>query len=164
MEIFRLIDENAKENILIELDTEEEKKLQKDVEEANLQFIDKTPLELKVSEEGGIDYPDFILRPLPLFSHKMKSILEENGIDNIYFKPIYLVDELLDEKNLYWLAVIPFVEFFTENTNNYDISKIGKYKLFRSYRKSSYKIYITEEIKKLLENANLNGVNINKID
>lgn len=164
--IFEMIGGEAKEYIKIDIQSEELEELRRNTIKNRIQFIDKTPIEIEVGDSGGIEYPDCINEPLPLFSDRLKNILESNNIDNIFYKPIYLVDTLLEEKHLYWLASIPQIECFTGNEIEYMPEKIGNFKIFRDKLQDDYSIYVTEELKNILENEELEGIifyNITKI-
>lgn len=161
-EIFEMVGGMASEYIQVNLSNEIEA-LQTNVKKNRLQFINKLPIEIEVSEEGGIEYPDFLNEPLPLFSDNLKNILDLNGVDNIFYKPVYLIDKLLEEKHLYWLAVIPKIECFTGNENEYIYEKIGNFKIFRDKLQDDFSLYITSELKNILENKNLEGVFFYKI-
>lgn len=156
--IFRMIGGIAQEHIKIEIEEENLKNLKKYVREYEIQFIDKNLLEIEVSDKGGIEYPDCITQSLPLVSDKMKRIFEENEINNIFYKPIFLIDNLLEEKHLYWLTVIPYIECFQEQSEKYIPEKIGNFKIFRDKNKDGNIIYVTEELKNILENKGLKGI------
>lgn len=156
--IFKMIGGIAQEHIKLNLKEDEQKLLQLNVERNEVQFIDKNLIEIEVTDDGGIEYPDCLNEPLPLFSDKLKNILDSNGVNNIFYKPIYLIDNLLDEKHLYWLAVIPHIECFNENGIDYIPEKIGNFKIFRDKLQDDFSIYITEELKNILENENLEGI------
>lgn len=160
--IFKMRGGIAKEHIIIS-PSENLEELIWNIRKNKVQFIDKTPIEIEVSDEGGIEYPDCLTRPLPLFSDKFKNFLEINNVDNIFYKPVYLVDTLLEEKHLYWIAVIPKIECFIDK-QDYIEEKIGNFKIFRDEKKSSLAIYVTEELRESIEKENLEGIYFYNID
>ena len=112
--IFKMRGGIAKEYIAIN-PSENLEELIWNVRKNKIQFIDKNPIEIEVSDEGGIEYPDCLIIPFPLFSDKFKNFLELNNVDNIFYKPVYLIDTLLEEKHLYWIAVIPEIDCFIDD-------------------------------------------------
>lgn len=154
--IFEMEGGIAKEYIIIN-PSQDLEELIWNIRKNKIQFIDKTPIEIEVSEDGGIEYPDCLTRPFPLFSDKLKGILELNDVNNIFYKPIYLIDTLLEEKHLYWIAVIPEIECFIDD-QNYIEEKLGNFKIFRDKKQSDLSIYVTEKLKNIIEKENLEGI------
>lgn len=158
MKIFEMRNERSDEEIKLSLESEEEQKLVEAFKRGDLQFIDKNPIEIKVSDEGGVEYPDILSDSLVLFSDELKSLLDKHSVNNnIFYKPVYIVDELLEERSLYWLTVVPFIEFYN-GEGVYDVAAIGNYKVFRDYRKSDFITYVTEELKDILEKEKLERI------
>lgn len=156
--IFEMKGGEAQEYIILDIQSKELEELRRNSIKNKVQFIDKLPIEIEVSDRGGIEYPDCLNEPLPLFSDKLKNILESNDVNNIFYKPVYLVDTLLEEKYLYWLAVVPVIECFTGNGVEYIPEKIGNFKIFRDKLQDDYSIYVTEELKNILEAEELEGI------
>lgn len=166
--IYKISGGDGSEYIKITIYNELLEKMQKYVEQNELQFLDKTPIEIEV-EDGGIEFPDLLCQPLPLFSERLKNILEKYEVDNIFYKPVYLVDNLLDEKHLYWLGVVDYIHCFEmdqEGKEQFLVERIGKYKIFRDYLQSGLAIYVTEDLKSILEQEehNLEGIRYFQIE
>lgn len=160
--IFKMRGGIAKEYIAIN-PSENLEELIWNVRKNKIQFIDKNPIEIEVSDKGGIEYPDCLIIPFPLFSDKFKNFLELNNVDNIFYKPVYLIDTLLEEKHLYWIAVIPEIDCFIDD-QNYIEEKIGNFKIFRDKKQSDISIYVTEELRESIEKENLEGIYFYNID
>ncbi|QSZ42617.1 hypothetical protein GJV85_11025 [Sulfurimonas aquatica] len=71
--------------------------------------FDKLPIKIlaEIEEDEEVVYTDIINPGVPLFSEKMKSSLDELGINNIDYYPVDIVDwdtqEILAK---YWLAIV----------------------------------------------------------
>lgn len=78
----------------------------------DLQFLDRTPLEVGLEPEGGLMFPDFIvyLDRVPLVSLKLRQALDEFGVDNLFYKPVSLVERDLGLREQYWLALPPRID------------------------------------------------------
>jgi len=67
------------------------------------------PIEIQaeIDEDEDIVYTDIINPGVPLFSEKMKSSLDELGVDNIDYFPVRIIDwETKEELAEYWLAIV----------------------------------------------------------
>lgn len=121
------------------------------------QFIDKEPIMITPSKQGGVEYPDFITRPLCLVSERLKQFLDKNGIDYIFYKPVLIVDKLLEEEHQYYLAVIPEIEvFLTDDT--YIEEKAGRYQIFRDVIQSDRSVYVTSKLRDKIKRAKFEGI------
>lgn len=155
MKIFEISGGDAREYITLSLYNEELEDLQRYTMRKELQYLDKTPIEINISD-GGTEFPDILCQPLPLFSDKLKNLLDRVGVDNVFYKPVYLIDELLEEKYLYWLGVVDIIECFQSDDDESDeeryvLENIGRYMIFRDKIQSKLSLYITEELKNILE-------------
>ncbi len=138
---------------------------------SEFQFLDKAPLEVGVVDEGGIEFPDFIYQNhIPLISDRFKAVLDKLQIDNLFYKKIYITCEITGAREIYWLALPPRI-----NCLNYDKSivnevlgyaeeividgnNVGNYHIFKLQGVSNQEIYITKDLKEILEKQNLEGV------
>lgn len=69
--------------------------------------FDALPIEIEAAVDNDVVYTDIINPGVPLFSQRVKEALENNGVDNVDYYPIAIVDE--DTREVlaeYWLAVI----------------------------------------------------------
>ena len=149
------------ESIGIDNQDTDMKDLVKNIDEYKLNFINKNVLELEMPCEMKI-ISDFIPGDFPLFSSKLKNILDTNEVDNIYYKPVYLINSLLDDKFLYWIPIIPRINCLGKD---YDEVRyvIGNFKIFRDKKRDSKIIFITDELKNILEKSNLNGITFKQV-
>ena len=150
---------------------------------SEFQHLDKKNIEIEISLDGGIEFPDFIIHDeiIPLVSAKMRKIFDSADVDNIFYKPVTLSLKKFGLSENYFLALPPridclnfaesFIEVEEENffpetalkTANkivIDGKKIGNYKIFKlPHFFTNTEIIITEDLKNFLENANLSNVN-----
>ena len=140
---------------------------------SKFQFLDKSLEYVEVSDSSGVEYPDLIEQDgYILFSDRLKSIFDLKANSMIYYKPIKVLDYLLDKSELYWLAVvdrIPCVNMELSEYDNdlsfpvfkkivFDYDKIGNYNLFRIEEEGCFSIFISSELKNILEKENLIGL------
>ena len=156
---------------------------------SEFQFLDKKPLEVELSEtEGGLVFPDFILAGtdwcVPLMSEKMKRLMEQNGVDNLFYKRVYLTFASVGIREPYWLALPPRINCLDfENTKKEEMieedveglmpwermrevtvikiipSNVGNYKVFRLAEVVNQHIIVTEDLKNALEKEHLENLN-----
>lgn len=162
MDFYEMLGGDAKEYIEIDIENEIVKDLKLYTDKNELQFLNREPVEISISEEGGIEYPDCKNYPLPLFSEKLKTFLDKKGVENIFYKPVYLIDELLEERHLYWLAVVPVINCFDRGKKKIVEEKTGNYKIFRAAERSEELIFVEKELKEKIEeelkNKTLQGI------
>ena len=151
--------------------------------DSEFQHLDRTPLEVEISLDGGLEFPDFILyeNVVPLVSEKMRRVFENCGVDNLFYKPITLTLNNLGLAEHYHLALPPRINCLDTSSeieieqNEYalpeellktvtkiviDAEKIGRYKIFKLPPFfTNTEIIITESLKNVLENAALSNVN-----
>ncbi|MED0679991.1 serine protease [Aneurinibacillus thermoaerophilus] len=78
-----------------------------DIEELHLQF----PIKEKTKNE----YVDFIQKPIPLLSDKLKQIIEKYA-PGLYVKPVVLVDRKRMRQALYWMMIPPCIDCLSERS------------------------------------------------
>ena len=147
---------------------------------SEFQFLDRTALDVELSAESGRDFPDFICRDaVPLVSEKFRRALYEAGVDNLFFKRIYLTAE--DVREPYWLALPPRIDCLDMKRSvvevedneflepdellrevkkiSIDVKKIGNYKIFKlPVEFENQEIVVTESLKSALEEKFLSNV------
>lgn len=154
---------------------------------SEFQYLDKKNIEVEISLDGGIYFPDFMVHNevIPLVSAKMRKIFDAADIDNIFYKPVTLTLNKLGLSENYFLALPPRINclnlseslieiedenFFSEmalktvNKIVIDDKKIGNYKIFKLPPFfTNTEIIVTEDFKNFLENKNLSNVNFLEI-
>lgn len=144
--------------------------------QSNFQYLTKEPLVIETSEDGGFEYPDYIWYPVPLISERFKRVLDKNGIDNVFYKPVYIQDNLLEKRALYWLAVFDAIECLDHEKSLKDEElewsyekiainpiKTGRYKVFKCSEINEQDIFFKEDIVRELENLDLKGIRFDEI-
>ena len=156
---------------------------------SEFQFLDRQPLDVELSEtEGGLVFPDFILAGpdgcIPLMSEKMKRLMEQNSVDNLFYKRVYLTFASVGIREPYWLALPPrincldFENIKKEEMIEEDVeglmpwermrevnvikiisSNVGNYKVFRLAEVVNQHIIVTEDLKNALEKEHLENLN-----
>lgn len=144
--------------------------------------FDELPIKIpaEIDEDEDIVYTDIINPGVPLFSQKMKSVLDECGIENIDYYPVLIVDY---ETNVtlaeYWLAIVTDIiacidlekTQFKETASGQtvitqfaiDTSKVGESNLFRFHNIPGL-IIINEELKEKLSQRTFSGVSFKHTD
>ncbi len=148
---------------------------------SEFQFLDKSPLAVELSDEGGLHFPDFILRgAIPLVSSAVKRVLERCAVDYVFFKPVQLTVTELGRAENFWLALPPRINcldwersVFDTEENEFlppselireakkffiDENKIGRYNIFKLAGVVNQDIIVTEKLKDALEDARLENI------
>lgn len=148
---------------------------------SEFQFLDKSPLTVEISDEGGLHFPDFILSGIiPLISTPVKRVLENFGVDYVFFKPIQLTARELGRVENFWLALPPRINCLDwersiiEMENNkfappidlmheaktffIDKHQIGRYNIFKLAGVVNQEIIVTESLKDALESAGFENI------
>lgn len=154
---------------------------------SEFQFLDRSAITVGLSDESGLQFPDFILSgPVPLVSVRFRSIFEQNGIDNLYYKPIQLVADTLGIAEQYWLALPPRINcldlersiieveenrYLPENQRMRTVKKpvissvaVGNYMIFKLAGVVNQDIYITENLHQAIASADLENVHFAKVE
>ena len=138
--------------------------------------FDELPIKIpaEINEDEEIVYTDIINPGVPLFSQKMKSALDQFGVNNIDYYPVLIIDEETKETLAeYWLAIV--IDIIScidlDNTQfkqsasgqtvitqfSIDNSKVAGSKLFRFHNIPGL-IIINEELKDELSKIEFKGV------
>lgn len=144
--------------------------------QSDFQYLTKEPAVVETSEDGGFEYPDYIWYPVPLISERFKRVLDNNGIDNVFYKPVYIEDELLEKRTMYWLAVFDAIECldYEKSLKDEELEwsyekvvinplKTGRYKVFKCSEINEQDIFFKEDIVRELESLDLKGVRFDEI-
>ncbi len=140
---------------------------------SQFQYIDKKMEIVEIDESSGVEYPDIIEQNgYTLFSNKFKSIIDIKAVSMIYYKPIRIIDKLMDRDELYWLAVVDRITCLNESLSQYDEDlsfkvlqkivfdeqKIGNYTLFRIKEEGDVSIFVTSALKEKIEEEDLEDI------
>ena len=144
---------------------------------SEFQFLDHSPLSVEISDEGGIYFPDFILKgTIPLISTAMKRTLDKFGVDYLFYKPIQLTYSALGRAENYFLALPPRINCIDTSKSIIEVEKndfilptelirevkkiciaenqIGRYDIFKLAGVVNQEIIITEKLKTALAEGN----------
>lgn len=156
--------------------------LEKGCAYSEFQYLDHTPMKCTISDDSGVDYPDFLqYGNIPLISNKFRQVLNDIGVDNLFYKPVMVVDELLGERNQYYLALPPAIDCLDIDKSECDeyldgVNKIpdlpmvnlrkivvksdniGNYKIFKVIGVIHSGIYINDEVKMVIQKNNLTNI------
>ncbi|AOY74682.1 imm11 family protein [Clostridium formicaceticum] len=142
------------------------------------QYLDKKSLEIFLSKNSGEVRPDLCDYLIPLFSQNLKKVMDLNGVDNIFYKPIYLVDPRIQTKDLYWLAVPMAIDCVDWDNSRLEEgislpklikfsiieSKVGNYKIFKLKNVKNQMFVITRELKEEIEKHKLQGIKFTQVE
>ncbi len=140
---------------------------------SEFQFLDRSPLSVEISEEGGTIFPDFIeYQTIPLISASMSRIFDALDIDYVFFKPVQLTFAERGISENYRLALPPRINCLNRWRSKIDIddepfvlplericeaikivideNKIGRYDIFRAAGIVNSDIIVTERLKNAL--------------
>ncbi len=144
--------------------------------------FDYLPIEMEaeIDEDEKVVYTDIINPGVPLFSPKMKSALDEFGVNNIEYYPVNIINE--DTKELlseYWLAIVTdIIPCINLETSVFKDSALGKpfisqffidekktkgLDLFRLHNIPGL-ILINEELKEKLSSIDFEGISFKHTD
>ncbi|KQO01096.1 hypothetical protein [Paenibacillus sp. Leaf72] len=77
--------------------------------------LDNQHLHFRIKDQSQAIEVDFIERPVPLVSDRMKSIIEKFA-PRMYFKPVGLIDLKQKKQLVYWLIIPPKVACLSKET------------------------------------------------
>lgn len=150
---------------------------------SEFQHLDRRPIEVEISLDGGLNFPDFFICGgcVPLVSEKFRGLLNRAGVDNLFCKPVTLIFERLGLAENYTLALPPRINcldrrqsVIEEEANEFalpeeilrtvtkiviDPRKIGNYKIFKLPPFfTNTEIIVTDALKNFLEQQDLTNV------
>lgn len=153
-----------------------------------LQFIDKKRMKVSVSLAGGLEIPDILMsESLICISKKCKETLDKNGIDYLFYKEILVESAEFSIHETFYLLIVPKIDCIsldsipeTDQLWDYhdgfmpmidstvyhgegdffaiDNERLGRYELFRIFGLQDDSIYVTDKVKMVLENQELEGI------
>lgn len=152
---------------------------------SELQFLDRRPVRFEISENGGMDIPDFILQDNIWFiSDKVKDTLDNCGVDYVFYKKAEIVCEKFGIFENYWIMVPPRIDCIDIDKSDFDnewdfndglipnmnykkiaISPgmIGRFEIFKIVGVNDYNIYITPHMYEVLSSKAFSGLALFKI-
>ena len=143
------------------------------VRENGIQYLDTQPVQFYIKEKPNNIYPDFIEKPIPLISNKVKELFDELNIKSIFYKSVILADIKRMEQTLYWLVVPRKIDcMYDETIFNRDNSiqrlkidseKVGYYKVFKVNGIIEDYIIVDESVVNILGFGNFFGFEFEKI-
>lgn len=157
---------------------------------SSFQFIDHKPMTVEIAEDSGLTFPDFLYNDgVPLISRAFKRILDVQGVDNLFYKPIDLVDAATGLHEEYTLALPPriravreeYMRLLDENgdesegkeliKDEYGIalyrinaSAVGNYRIFKLADVWDYDIIVTHSLKEVIKKAGLRNVEFVEVE
>lgn len=155
--------------------------LSRGCENSEFQFLDHAPLTVRVREDSGDEFPDFLFDDganVPLVSDRFYRRLVNEGVDNLFYKPIDLTNEF-DERHRYWLALPPRIRALSKKSKvkededyHYreatriiiDPAGVGNYQIFELADVVNNDIIVTERLKTSIERAGFTNVFFDEVD
>ena len=157
---------------------------------SSFQFIDHKPMTVEIAEDGGLTFPDFLYNDgVPLNSRAFKRLLDAQGVDNLFYKPIDLVDAATGIHEEYTLALPPRIRAVREAymrlldedgdesegkeliKDEYGISlyrinasAVGNYRIFKLADVWDYDIIVTHSLKEVIKKAGLRNVEFVEVE
>ena len=147
--------------------------LRKGCKYSEFQFLDHSSMTVEVSEDGGLEFPDFLIHRevIPLISENFRQVLDRLGIDNLFYKPITLTNSSTGESESYFLSLPPRINCLNRSASKISIEEqkvveividerlVGNYKIFKLPSEfANQEIIVTEEVKSAVEAAELENV------
>ena len=155
---------------------------------SEFQYLDHSPMECQVLEEGGVEYPDYLPQGnIPLVSSRFRQVLEAQQVDNLFYKPVLLIEAATGERTQYYLALPPAIACLDEEASILEglpepgsslpdlarvkavrpvilAANVGNYRIFRIAGIVDSGIYITEELKSAIEAKGLSNICFSKVE
>ncbi len=145
---------------------------------SEFQKISTGKIQVYTSEtSGGTDFPDFYYDDaVPLFSEPLYKKMLENGVDNFFAKEVNISDRIQKKSRKYIMALPPRIDAVDYErseirciTDGYeplyeadklviDYRKTGNYQIFKLSNMLDNNIYITENLKRCLEQFSPDGM------
>lgn len=150
---------------------------------SEFQFLDHAPMEIELSKDGGLDFPDLLIceGSIPLISQRLRESFMELDLNNVFYKPVNLVLPELGVREPFWLALPPRIdcldwedsEILEDSDDGFPFwarlheakkiviapEKTGNYKIFKLPPSlSNQQIIVDEEVRNFLERKNFENV------
>ncbi|MGG1392164.1 serine protease, partial [Brevibacillus brevis] len=68
--------------------------------------LDEAVIQFDIKQKKENDYLDFLDRPIPLYSNRLKTIIHKFA-PKLFVKSVVLVDMERIKQDLYWLMILP---------------------------------------------------------
>ena len=151
---------------------------------SEFQFLDHKPVTVNIAEDSGLTFPDFLYNDgIPLISPTFKRILDSMGVDNLFYKTIYLDYNPLGRHEPYIMALPPRIRAVRQDymrlmdedgdegegkeliKDEYGIARykvnasaVGNYRIFKLADVWDTDIIVTGELMEAISNAQLSNV------
>ena len=133
-----------------------------------IQYLDTQHVQIYINEKLSNIYPDFIEKPIPLISDKVKEFFDKLGIKSIFYKPVMLADIKRMKQTLYWLVVPRKIDCMSDETLfnrddsvrrlKIDSERVGYYKVFKVNGILEDYIIVDESVVSILSLSNFFGL------
>lgn len=157
---------------------------------SSFQFLDHQPMQVEIAEDGGLGFPDFLYYVgIPLISRRFKRVLDAQGVDNLFYKPIVLTCTPLGQREAYSLALPPRIRAVREEymqlldpdgdesegkelvkdengivRYRINASAVGNYHIFKLADVADTDIIVTGGLQKAIADAKLNNVFFSEVE
>ncbi|NLL06002.1 MAG: serine protease [Clostridiaceae bacterium] len=143
------------------------------IRRGRFQELDDWPVQLYIKEKETNSYVDFIEKPIPLISDKLKQVFEMYEKD-IFYKPVMLADVKKMKQNLYWLCIPKDIEALScQSEFKMDGSlkklvisekKVNFRKIFRITGIIEYIVILNQDVAESILRRDFYGITLKKID
>lgn len=153
---------------------------------SEFQFLDRTPLEITISDEGGLEIPDVIYQDgMWLISTQLKECLERFGCDYVFYKQVKILSDKFGIHETFWIIVPPRIDcldlddsIIKEKQWDFEdglvpsfecekikimVKNLGNYAIFKILGILDNNIYVTEELFQAIHSLHLEGIEFIKI-
>lgn len=146
---------------------------------SEFQFLDREPISVEVAPDSGNICQDIIIENhVPLISERLKTIFDEHGVDNLFYKKVILTKDDIGMEEIYWLALPPRIKCLNRRKSEFEgedeahnrakkivisTKRVGNYKIFKLDTLRNNEIIITEDLAEALKKADLTGIYITEI-
>lgn len=152
---------------------------------SEFQYLDKSPVKMEISEDGGLEFPDLIYHEGIMFASDMfKRFLDSQKIDYLFWKQADIVSEKFGKHEKYWIMVPPRIDCLDVERSSFeknwdwdngllpqleatkivvDPARVGNFQIFKILGINDNNIYVTKELCEQLEARNFEGVEFYKL-
>ena len=147
---------------------------------SELQFLDRSEIWLGLSDDGGLEIPDVLVYDGILFvSDRLKQAMDEFRVDYVFYKKTNIASQRLGIRETFWMMIPPRLECLDTERSIFDgnwhfedgliprlradkivvdVSRLGRYKIFKIAGLLDDNVYLTEELCQYLKGKSLEGV------